>query len=1146
MDKHLVFLVKQTERYTQMLADNMQQNLEDDVDGNINPENSSLETEGQSKKRKRSGIENGDEDSSQQASTSLGLLKEKKVSFDLSQRKEKSQPLRPQRKVQKINHNESFEHLDDEDDDEFFAVDDEEVDDETTLIEQEQIDSRTYQEEVDRLKAESEMPIEELVAHYRNLESSNGSTFETVDGEDEDDEYDESCIQDEDNEREDEGDDDDEEFMPMDEDAEDDEKSLIEQEEIDKLDTSANRKEIELLQAEGDIPIEKLREMYNGLTSFEDEEGEDSNAEDEEDEIEISLSNKDDSDLNDDDDEFTLEESEADDETSLIEQEMLDNSASSNNPKQEIEALKADCEIPIEQLKAMYSSIPDEDSEKSANSDSYDCSVDDESEHEDDEFIPQSDEEEFNDESELIEQENHEKQDSTSYEEELNLLQAESELSIEELRAKYYSSNNGKELSDDDSNVDEVDQRLSQNSDRSPIDSDNDSGDGVIEDDDQADEDSFERDDEAINAKAAVEGEDQNLDVDAAFRRLEAADLAARSIKVDRPFILAPNLVLREYQQIGLNWLVSLQERRLNGILADEMGLGKTVQTIGMLAHLAVMKGIWGPHLIVVPTSCIVNWETELKRFCPIFKVLTYFGSSKARKLLRTGWSKANTYHICITSYQLVVQDSSAFRRKRWYYMILDEAHNIKNFKSKRWQTLLNFNTQRRLLLTGTPLQNNLMELWSLMHFLMPHIFRSRKEFSYWFSNPLTGMVEGNRSVNNELISRLHGIMRPFLLRRLKKDVAKQLPGKFEHIVSCKLSKRQLHLYEEFMARSTTRASLSGGNFLGMMNILMQLRKVCNHPDLFEARPISSPFIFEGFGYHIPSLIPRISEEIQFSGLSTELEVFWKGSSHDSIAVESMSRLALTKNQFILIDDISLEDETSSLVWRCPKFTPIIHAMAQSIYNERLSRAESNFIVSNRRCHLANGKNIFVVDWRTNRLLRVRSFTERIIQGKLDIHLLRDTPGPLVQMIRSIDERAVDLEEMISNFVFVLPKVVSSGPKLVAGAFSARGKKSDTAIEHEPTLKRALDPFYNSRIRQTIFFPDKKLIQFDSGKLQTLAVLLAKLKRENHKCLIFTQMSKMLDILEIFLNLHSHTFVRLDGSTGIYSITILFQFLCID
>lgn len=97
-----------------------------------------------------------------------------------------------------------------------------------------------------------------------------------------------------------------------------------------------------------------------------------------------------------------------------------------------------------------------------------------------------------------------------------------------------------------------------------------------------------------------------------------------------------------------------------------------------MLAYLATFRGLWGPHLIVVPTSCLINWEIEFKKWCPAFKVLTYYGSQKARKALRTGWSKPNSFHVCITSYQVVVQDSSSFRRKRWYYMILDEAHNIK------------------------------------------------------------------------------------------------------------------------------------------------------------------------------------------------------------------------------------------------------------------------------------------------------------------------------------------------------------------------------------------------------------------------------------------------------------------------------------
>lgn len=146
------------------------------------------------------------------------------------------------------------------------------------------------------------------------------------------------------------------------------------------------------------------------------------------------------------------------------------------------------------------------------------------------------------------------------------------------------------------------------------------------------------------------------------------------------------------------------------------------------------------------------------------------------------------------------------------------EAQNIKNFQSQRWQTLINFNTQRRLLLTGTPLQvrlvsshdsaidaydstltvalpqNNLMELWSLLHFLMPYIFRSRKEFSFWFSNPMNNVIEGTANQNEEMIARLHGIIRPFILRRLKKDVETQLPGKFEHIIKCPLSRRQVGL----------------------------------------------------------------------------------------------------------------------------------------------------------------------------------------------------------------------------------------------------------------------------------------------------------------------------------------------------------------
>src|SRR6185369_15570620 len=159
-----------------------------------------------------------------------------------------------------------------------------------------------------------------------------------------------------------------------------------------------------------------------------------------------------------------------------------------------------------------------------------------------------------------------------------------------------------------------------------------------------------------------------------------------------------------------------------------------------------------------VPTSVIINWEMEFKKWCPGFIILTYYGNAKERKQKRLGWFREHSFHVCITSYQLVVQDASIFKKRKWHYLILDEAHHIKNFRSQRWQTLLNFNSQSRLLLTGTPLQNNLMELWSLLYFLMPQGvsqampigFANQKEFQEWFSHPVDKMIENNEQMNEE------------------------------------------------------------------------------------------------------------------------------------------------------------------------------------------------------------------------------------------------------------------------------------------------------------------------------------------------------------------------------------------------------------
>ena len=162
----------------------------------------------------------------------------------------------------------------------------------------------------------------------------------------------------------------------------------------------------------------------------------------------------------------------------------------------------------------------------------------------------------------------------------------------------------------------------------------------------------------------------------------------------------------------------------------------KTIQTIALLGHLACDRGIWGPHLIIVPTSVILNWEMEFKKFLPGFKVLSYYGTVKRRQELRKGWNNKYAFNVCVTSYSLASRDAAMFKRKPWYYMILDEAHMIKNFKSQRWNILLLFKSYRRLLLTGTPLQNNLTELWALLQFLMSGAnFANLREFGEWFSS---------------------------------------------------------------------------------------------------------------------------------------------------------------------------------------------------------------------------------------------------------------------------------------------------------------------------------------------------------------------------------------------------------------------------
>uniref|UniRef100_A0A8C1QXZ6 DNA helicase n=1 Tax=Cyprinus carpio TaxID=7962 RepID=A0A8C1QXZ6_CYPCA len=282
---------------------------------------------------------------------------------------------------------------------------------------------------------------------------------------------------------------------------------------------------------------------------------------------------------------------------------------------------------------------------------------------------------------------------------------------------------------------------------------------------------------------------------------------------IKQPKILNSNFKLQPYQLIGLKWLILLHQHNLSGILADEMGLGKTIQAISFLAHL-YEKGIKGPHLITVPSSTLDNWVRELGLWCPSLKVLIYYGELVFRQAnLNKIFPPGNDH------------DRSLFRKLRLKYAVFDEGHMLKNMNSLRYRHLMAINAEHRLLLTGTPLQNNLLELMSLLNFIMPSMFSSStSQISKMFS---TRSSEEESRFHKERIAQAKLIMKPFILRRVKSEVLKQLPPKVENIEMCPMSDAQQKLYDKLFKRLKKAPN---GEKRELCNVMMQLRKMANHP----------------------------------------------------------------------------------------------------------------------------------------------------------------------------------------------------------------------------------------------------------------------------------------------------------------------------
>lgn len=285
--------------------------------------------------------------------------------------------------------------------------------------------------------------------------------------------------------------------------------------------------------------------------------------------------------------------------------------------------------------------------------------------------------------------------------------------------------------------------------------------------------------------------------------------------------------------------MISLYENGINGILADEMGLGKTLQTISLLGYMKHFKKVDGPHLVIAPKSTLTNWINEFNRWCPSLKVVCFIGDAPTRQAIIRDTLIGNPkgWDVCVTSYEMIIREKAVLKKFTWHYMVIDEAHRIKNEKSKLSEFIREFKTTNRLLLTGTPLQNNLHELWALLNFLLPDVFNSSEDFDAWFNT--SNLVDGD----NGLINRLHAVLKPFLLRRLKSDVEKKLPPKKETKIYVGLSKMQREWYTKILMKDIDIVNGAGKmDKMRLLNILMQLRKCCNHPYLFDGAEPGPPY----------------------------------------------------------------------------------------------------------------------------------------------------------------------------------------------------------------------------------------------------------------------------------------------------------------
>ncbi|WVQ96764.1 hypothetical protein IAU59_003871 [Kwoniella sp. CBS 9459] len=678
----------------------------------------------------------------------------------------------------------------------------------------------------------------------------------------------------------------------------------------------------------------------------------------------------------------------------------------------------------------------------------------------------------------------------------------------------------------------------------------------------------------AFDASTAQRGAIEDDTMDGDELNFQNPSLGEDSITITQPKMLMAQL--KEYQLKGLTWLGNLYEQGINGILADEMGLGKTIQSISLLAYLAEHHNLWGPFLVIAPSSTLHNWQQELARFVPRLKALPYWGSPKDRETLRRIWSRKNQtfhegspFHILVTSYQLAVQDEKYLQGMKWQYMILDEAQAIKSSSSARWKSLLSLHCRNRLLLTGTPIQNSMHELWALLHFIMPSLFDSHEEFSEWFSKDIENAAGGQAgSLKPEQLRRLHMILKPFMLRRVKKHVQKELGDKIEIDLLVDLSQRQRSIYKALRQRVSIADLIAQANNItdtsgakNLMNLVMQFRKVCNHPDLFERADVVSPYMFgtfsqsgnlarEGDLLYLPDsaknaievTLPKI---LWTDGGKVDVPSEKSLAGSDTHVLRNLMNIWSTdwinertkqdKSEFGFVR--FLEDDSPAQVSKSAKSHPLVSLFNDSDQTKRRIvdgpyRDENDFAASSRKRyaipsrlpHASSPAGVPLRDI-TQRMWN-HSFFSRPEARFANEYVV----APLIKPV-AFNRSFLNAQESVINDPLVQEAMYGLAPSEVNDAASY-ARLSDLVPNVPPRGLLNSGPMEQTPIPTLRVPPTKRLI-VDSAKLARLDDLLRELKDGGHRVLLYFQMTKMMDLVEEYLIFRQYKYLRLDGSSAI-------------